>query len=246
MNRATLARRLWRGGRGFGLVDADPSWKFADKLSMGERGAQHKYPVLDTDAIAALPVGELCAEDAVCALWVPSALALDDGKRVLASWGFTFKQIWVWVKTSKGQPSIRDLYEADVLSGFEGNALQWMDSRRVAPGDLKVAMGMGRLGRNAHEPVLIGTRGRYTSHVVSRRERNVILHPKMKHSEKPEELQDRLDRIFPRLPALELFARRDRPGWVCVGNQCPSTAGQDIRDVLPRLIRDRLRPRVHP
>jgi N6-adenosine-specific RNA methylase IME4 len=28
----------------------------------------------------------------------------------------------------------------------------------------------------------------------------------------------------------ELFARRERPGWVTVGNECPGTIGVNIRE----------------
>ena len=43
-----------------------------------------------------------------------------------------------------------------------------------------------------------------------------------------------LDIMFPGddINKIELFARRDRPGWKCIGNENPSTIGQDIRDSL--------------
>ena len=36
-------------------------------------------------------------------------------------------------------------------------------------------------------------------------------------------------------PYLELFARRDRPGWTTVGLECPSTEGEDIFASIDRL-----------
>ena len=58
----------------------------------------------------------------------------------------------------------------------------------------------------------------------------------MAHSQKPEQLQDSLDLMFPQWNKLELFCRRDRLNWDCIGNECPSTTGEDIRDVLTRMI----------
>ena len=46
------------------------------------------------------------------------------------------------------------------------------------------------------------------------------LHVNEKHSKKPEDLQESLELMFPSYTdRLELFARRERPGWTCVGNE---------------------------
>lgn len=34
---------------------------------------------------------------------------------------------------------------------------------------------------------------------------------------------------------LDIFARRDRKGWTCVGLESLKTIGEDIRDTLDRL-----------
>lgn len=56
------------------------------------------------------------------------------------------------------------------------------------------------------------------------------------HSRKPEIIQDRIERLFPLRPEqgyyLEMFARRLRPGWVCLGNEI---SGRDIRADLQGL-----------
>lgn len=43
------------------------------------------------------------------------------------------------------------------------------------------------------------------------------------HSEKPEEIQDAIERMYPGLPKYEMFARRRRPGWDAMGDQLPPT-----------------------
>lgn len=67
---------------------------------------------------------------------------------------------------------------------------------------------------------------------------DTVLAPMFSHSQKPEEVQDRIERLFP-LPSdgsqgyyLEMFARRARPGWVCLGNELTRN---DIRVDLANL-----------
>jgi N6-adenosine-specific RNA methylase IME4 len=88
----------------------------------------------------------------------------------------------------------------------------------------------GAVFRSACEIALIGTNG--SPKVTSRSERNVLLSPALAHSRKPEGLQDALERMFPNANKLELFARRVRAGWTCLGNECPGTVGEGIRDSL--------------
>lgn len=98
----------------------------------------------------------------------------------------------------------------------------------------KIAFGMGRQFRGATEHALIGTRG--SPKPASKSERNIDLSLALKHSAKPEKIQERLERMYPDGPFLELFARRGRPGWTCVGNQAPDTIGIDVREWQPQIL----------
>jgi N6-adenosine-specific RNA methylase IME4 len=197
----------------YSVLVADPPWQFEDKLggSTGmarkkgtigvRRSAESKYDVMPLADIMALPVRALAAPDAILALWCPNTLLETHGFPTMRAWGFEYKQLFTWVKTTN-------------------------DRSRPRPG-------MGRIFRNASEPALIGKIGRPSLQNLS--QLGVSLdpwQPKKGHSEKPETLQDRLDVMYPDGPRLELFARRDRPGWTCTGLQCPSTLGVDIRDWL--------------
>ena len=195
----------------FEVIVADPPWAFGDKLrqSRVKRGAEDQYPVLSDNEVAELPILPLLAANAVLALWVPAS-KLADGLRVLASWGFTHKQVWVWVKTVK-----------DKALGEDGMP--------------KLAMGMGHLARGACEICLIGVRGSPYKANCDRSIRNVFFAPVGKHSQKPEAVQDALDRMFPTAKKLELFARRDRKGWITLGNEVPTDPCEDIRAALEEL-----------
>jgi len=84
---------------------------------------------------------------------------------------------------------------------------------------VKSRTGTGFWVRNRHEIILIGKRGKFPCPSPAPFSDSVISAPTMKHSQKPEALQDRIDEVWPDMPKLELFARRPRPGWTTFGNQ---------------------------
>lgn len=79
--------------------------------------------------------------------------------------------------------------------------------------------GTGYWGRSQHEIILIGARGVGAAPKMGQAPGSLFATPKTRHSEKPEILQDRIDSIWPWTTKLELFARRQRPGWTCWGNE---------------------------
>lgn len=81
----------------------------------------------------------------------------------------------------------------------------------------KWAFGTGYLFRCAAEFYVVGTRGNLRS--KARDVRNLIVAPRREHSRKPEEMHISLERMFPAVPRVELFARERRRGWKAWGNQ---------------------------
>lgn len=81
----------------------------------------------------------------------------------------------------------------------------------------KWAFGTGYLLRCSAEFFLVGTRGNPKSAVKN--VRNLIVAPVREHSRKPDEMHTNLERMFPDVPRLEMFARESRPGWTSWGNQ---------------------------
>lgn len=198
----------------YAVIVADPPWRFGDSLTMSDvkRGADAQYAstMSDEEIIGLGPLVQSIAEDpSILCLWVPDSM-LQLGLDVMKAWGYTQKQIVTWVKTADSE-----------RRGHE-----------EIPEDLKMAFGMGRVFRNCDEHALIGTRGQISKILRSKSERNVILGPNMKHSAKPERLQNALDRMFPDQRKIELFSRRRRPGWVTLGNECPGQEGHDIRALI--------------
>lgn len=78
-------------------------------------------------------------------------------------------------------------------------------------------------GSNA-EFVLLGAKGKYmepAQHLVPQ----IIMAPRLEHSQKPEEMQNRIELMYPNAAnKVELFATRQRPGWTCLGNKIDGVA----------------------
>src|SRR5262249_32711497 len=84
---------------------------------------------------------------------------------------------------------------------------------------VKDKTGLGYWVRNQHELLLIATRGNIPSPAPSRRPASVINAPRREHSRKPDEAYALIERMYPELPKIELFARQARPGWAAWGNE---------------------------
>lgn len=79
--------------------------------------------------------------------------------------------------------------------------------------------GMGRYLRAEHETAIVAVRGRIR--VKVRNIRSTFEAPTGRHSEKPEVFYDLVEQLSDG-PYVELFARRQRPGWTCLGNELPA------------------------
>lgn len=223
----------------FRVIVADPPWPFSDKLKMSDvkRGAEANYSVMSILDIQQLPMQRFSSPDgAILALWVPSSL-LQEGLDTMKAWGFAHKQTYVWVKTKKTQnvkqiffKTAREIYkdlvnQVPVVQVFENFSLNLQGA---------LAFGMGRLFRQTHEICLIGTsNNKIYKKLKNKSQRSVCMAENLRHSAKPDDLQESLELMFPKSKKLELFARRHRPGWTCLGNEICN--GEDIRDSLAKL-----------
>lgn len=222
----------------FQVIVADCPWPFKDSLKMSavKRSASSNYSTMTISDIKLLPVNEACHPDgAALCLWVPSSL-LQEGLDTLNAWGFKHKQTYVWVKNKKNENVKKELFKTaklivdDLL--FKVPKKQILENFKINLSSL-LSFGMGHLFRQTHEICLIGTRGNINSQLANKSQRSVSFAENLKHSAKPEALQDSLEIMFPKANYLELFARRIRPGWTCLGNEVCN--GEDIRDSLSKL-----------
>jgi N6-adenosine-specific RNA methylase IME4 len=81
--------------------------------------------------------------------------------------------------------------------------------------------GTGYWCRSQHEHLLIGRRGRFRAPKPADRPSSVIQAPRREHSRKPDEVYQIIERAYPGLSKIELFARHARPGWAAWGDEAP-------------------------
>lgn len=137
----TPAEEIRSLGNGrFRTILADPPWQFNNRT--GKMAPEHKrllrYSTMKLKDIMELPVSPLAKAKSHLYLWVPNAL-LNEGLRVLETWGFTYKTNLIWHKVRKdGGPDgrgvgfyFRNTTEM-VLFGTKGNF------RTLAPGRSQV------------------------------------------------------------------------------------------------------------
>jgi N6-adenosine-specific RNA methylase IME4 len=138
----------------------------------------------------------------VCALPIAS---LADQNCVLFMWA-TF-------------PMLPDAFQVMKAWGFDYKtvAFVWVKTNKKADSDF---FGMGNWTRANAEIVLLGVKGKPKR--VSAAVRQIVRTPIMRHSEKPNEVRERIVNLMGDFPRIELFAREKISGWDVWGNEIES------------------------
>ena len=84
---------------------------------------------------------------------------------------------------------------------------------------VKDKIGMGYYARQRHELLLIATRGKPGTPAVEDRPDSVIDAPRGRHSQKPLQARETIERMYPNHKRVELFARQMSAGWDSWGNE---------------------------
>ncbi len=231
----------------FDVIVMDPPWGgWNDKLTMNgvKRGADSNYKTMTIEQLKTVPIQEITADDSVLALWALGS-QLQDAMDLVRIYGFRQTQTWVWVKTKQNPledvtdsmrkywKNLKNMHQALPVVDEIVNTIVTMASS--VDMNTILSFNMGRLFRQTHEICLLGVKGKVYSKLENKSQRSVCFDTPKKHSTKTEILQDRLDIMFPKGVKLEMFGRRERSGWTVVGNECPSSLGEDIFDSIKRL-----------
>jgi N6-adenosine-specific RNA methylase IME4 len=183
-------------GQTFKVIYADCPWEFRTYSERGkQRSPERYYDVSSLEALKALPIAPLAADDCALFLWCVWN-QLPDALELITAWGFEYKTAgFVWVKP-------------------------------ISETNSKLFTGMGYGTRSNTEPCLLATKGEPkrmaadVHQVIDDIADQVIRTPRLglEHSEKPEEVHRRIERLFVG-DYLELFARRPVKGWTVWGNE---------------------------
>jgi N6-adenosine-specific RNA methylase IME4 len=178
------------------IIYADPPWSYRNKTLPGKRSVINKYALMTLIDICKLPIKHICADNCILFLWVTMP-KLNECFEVIKAWGFKYKTCaFVWIKSNKRE---------------NHNQYKFMD---VGIDDF---MGMGRWTRANAELCLLATRGQPKK--INANVKQIIYSPIRKHSQKPDEVRDRIIQLCGNLPRVELFAREKIKGWDVWGNE---------------------------
>lgn len=174
----------------FDVIVADPPWEYWGSPDKPAAAGKH-YPLMSDEALGALPVASLLAPRAVVFVWTTSS-SIGRAFRLIESWGLHDRGVaFDWVKTRQDGVPIR-------ARGVRPSIVKPLTEQVI----VGATVARGRPLRLSDESIC-----------------QTIFAPVGRHSEKPEEMQDRIDRMYPGMRKLEIFARRPRPGWSCWGNE---------------------------
>lgn len=179
------------------LLYLDPPWQFtvrSRKTGLGRAPDRH-YETMPTSEICAIPIKEKMAKDALAVMWVYDPM-LPDAFKVAEAYGFE-KFVTVqfrWIKSTDGQQRLFD------------------DGER-----LNFGLGYHTRGGGCEEAWLF-KRGNGLP-VLRHDIRKEFFAPVRQHSRKPDEVARWLVDLYGDVPRIEMFARTERPGWTCIGNQ---------------------------
>ena len=136
----------------------------------------------------------LMAMDQICDMEVPGICA-DDAV------------LFLWATSPKLAEALQVI---DAWGFFYRTSIVWV----------KHCIGMGYYVRGQHELLLIAKRGNLPLPAEKNRSSSVIMARRKAHSEKPTEVYEIIEKMYPKLPKVELFARSRRDGWTSWGNEC--------------------------
>ena len=189
----------------YGVIIADPPWAYrVNKDTPYNHGvANAQYDTMVDSAIGDLElepgvrVADVALDDSVLLMWTTNP-KLVEGLETMKAWGFSYVTKLEWVKTQPGIPLVAEPTLIDPP--------EW---------SFKPAYGVGFWLRGVTEPILIGKRGK--PRIPKAAGICGIICERMRHSRKPDNLHAYAELMDG--PYLELFARRQRPGWDVWGNQ---------------------------
>jgi len=177
----------------FNVIYADPPWQYDNQIKNWGPTNLH-YETLSLEEISyytdktGREITECFADDSVLFLWVTNPF-LEAGLSLVCNWTFDYKTNIVWVKTNIKRPG----------SGF------WIRGRH----ELLFISGRGSFLPKQKGKSPIGSIVNWD---------DVLLADQRNHSQKPDEVYQLIETMYPQCKYLELFARNTRPGWESWGD----------------------------
>ena len=178
------------------IIYADPPWHYGSKSAVNNSTGSEIKPLSEH-------YGTMSLKDLKK---LPIKSMLDDDAAC-----------FVWVTDSHLDEAI-ELFKAWGFK-YKTIAFNWIKTtskgnycKNVAPWTMK-----------SSEVCLFGTKGAMTKYKIANNIESLVISERSKHSQKPEEVRLRIERLFGDLPRLEMFARTATEGWDVFGNEAPNS-----------------------
>jgi site-specific DNA-methyltransferase (adenine-specific) len=196
----------------FNIIVADPPWHYNSRKAGGEiknkskfgGGCEKHYNLMkDSEILDLAPLIKSISNEN-CALFLwATCPKLDLAISVIKEWGFEYKTV----------------------------AFTWVKTYA----NNKVCYNPGYYTSSNSELLLLGIKQKQSGFFQPDKKMisQIITTKRLEHSQKPEIFQDNIDLMYPNMSKIELFSRRWRTGWLCIGDELTSN---DIRFSLQHII----------
>lgn len=200
----------------YNIIYIDPPWDYNRKVG---HGCDTKYNRMSNNDIYDLPINDIAENDCALLCWMTFP-KLAEGIKAIESWGFTIKTVFVtWIKTNKN------------------NNKPFFGVGTYTKSNAEICM----LCEKGSIPKLLPPRRSkvgvdYTDKVRDDTISSVLLHKRMEHSEKPNEVRNMINKMFLDLPKIEIFARHRVEGFDSIGY---GVDGLDIKKSIELIKNDK-------
>ena len=179
----------------YDVILADPPW-FYTKSYTTWGNADKFYSTMPDEDIYAMNIKGLLSDPGVAFVWATGP-KLHVAIKAIERWGLFYRGVaFVWVKTKKDGTPIR-------AQGVRPSTVKPLTEFVLAASHKE----FGRPLPLASEAIV-----------------QTVFAPKREHSRKPDEVQNRIDAMYPTQSKLAMFARRERQGWDVWGNEVEGVA----------------------
>jgi N6-adenosine-specific RNA methylase IME4 len=208
------------GRRKVNVLYVDCPWRFQpySRETGMDRAPENHYPTMTLEQLLDLPVDKVTADDCVVFFWVTAPMMME-AIYVLNAWNFL---------------DLRPFGpDGKLLRGEDGNLVDFKPNSRYVSQQVwgKDRIGTGYWFRNKHEILFVCVRGDIPAPTPGTQAESLISAAVQDHSRKPIIFRAMIERLFPTLPKLEMFARTPAPGWDQWGKEAPLPQGPVEEDI---------------
>ena len=174
----------------YDVILTDPPWSYTGQQDKWGAAAKF-YDTMDDEDIFSLDMKSRMAYQSIVFIWA-TCPKLHVAMRAIERWDLHYRGVaFVWIKTKQDGTPI----------GAQG----------VRPSIVKPLTELVLVASNVENgrPLKL-----YDESICQ-----TVFAPKQDHSHKPDEVQERIEQMYPDATRLEMFARRQRDGWDAWGHE---------------------------